>query len=118
MALLIGMSGGGLIDGLIACSSNLERGGGRGRKEDKERMRGFNAAENGRWTWAKFGKRVEGVDLFVTDFREICRRRVRMRRRGGALAEGRKIHEMIGGRALFGWTVARNKSRGFRVSST
>lgn len=37
---------------------------------------------------------------------------------GGALAEGRKIYEMIGGRALFGWTVARNKSRGFRVSST
>ncbi len=44
--------------------------------------------------------------------------RVRMRRSGGALAEGRKIYEMRGGRALFGWTVARNKSRGFRVSST
>lgn len=55
----------------------------------------------------------------VTDFREICRRAVRMRRRGGgAIAEGRKIYETIGGRALFGWTAARNKSRGFRVSST
>lgn len=32
MALLIGMSGGGLIDGLIACSPNLEGGGGRRRK--------------------------------------------------------------------------------------
>lgn len=32
VALLIGMSGGGLIDGLIACSPNLESGGGRGKK--------------------------------------------------------------------------------------
>lgn len=58
--------------------------------------------------------------LFVTDFRGICRRRVRMKRREGrgAFAEGRKIYEMIGGRALFVWTVAHNKSRGFRVSST
>lgn len=43
---------------------------------------GFNAAENGKWTWARFGKRAEGgVAQFVTDFREICR--VRMRRKGG-----------------------------------
>lgn len=37
VALLIGVSGGSLIDGLIACSPNLERGGGRGRNKTKER---------------------------------------------------------------------------------
>jgi len=37
---------------------------------------------------------------------------------GGALVQGRKIYEMIGGLALFGWTVARNRSRDFSVSST
>lgn len=64
------------------------------------------------------------MELFDTDFRENCRGIVRMRRRGwrrgrgGGLAEGRKIYEMIGGRALFGWTVARNKAKGFRVSCT
>lgn len=41
-----------------------------------------------------------------------------MRMGGGTLVEGRMIYEMIGGRALFSSTVARNKSRGFRVSST
>lgn len=66
--------------------------------------------------WQEGWRRGGGgeVALFVTDFREICRRRVRMRRKGGgALAGGRKIYKMIGGRALFGWTVARNKSKGF-----
>lgn len=66
---------------------------------------------------------VGGGGLFDTDFRENCRGRVRMRRKGrgkrrGARAEGRKIYAMIGGRTLFGWTVARNKSKGFRVSCT
>lgn len=45
------------------------------------------------------------------------RRKGRGKRRG-ARAEGRKIYAMIGGRTLFGWTVARNKSKGFRVSCT
>lgn len=92
VALLIGMSGGGLIDCLIACSPNLERrGGGRGEKEDQERIRGFNAAENGKWTmgqiWQESG---EGVALFVTDLREICRRRVRMKKREGGSRRGKK----------------------------
>lgn len=63
VALLIGMSGGGLIDCLIACSPNSERlvwvGGREGTKEDQEGMRGFNAAENGKWTWTRFGKGAE-----------------------------------------------------------
>lgn len=46
MALLIGMSGGGLIDGLIACSPNGERGrregGNEGGKERKETRKGEN----------------------------------------------------------------------------
>lgn len=39
------------------------------------------------------------------------------RRGEGALAKGRKIYEMIGGRALFGWTVAHKSefSRFLRV---
>ena len=36
VALLIGMSGGGLIDGLIACSPSLERGSGRGGEERRQ----------------------------------------------------------------------------------
>ena len=39
VALLIGMSGGGLIDGLIACSPELGVRGWEGKNEDEERMR-------------------------------------------------------------------------------
>lgn len=35
------------------------REGGEGTKEDQEGMRGFNAAENGKWTWTSFGKGAE-----------------------------------------------------------
>lgn len=56
---------------------------------------------------------------FVTDFRDLQAQIEDEERRGeGALAEGRQIYEMIGGRTLFGWTVVRNKSKGFHVSST
>lgn len=82
-------------------------------------MRGFNAAEEGNCTWAWFGNDAEGGWLDSPLMSEICRPKsgAEERRGEGALAEGRKIYEMIGARALFGWTVVRNKSQSFRVSS-
>lgn len=105
VALLIGMSRGALIDRLIACSPGLERSGGRG-----ERVWSSSAAQTGEWTRARHGLRVGGGKAaFVTDYQgDFCRRGVWMRRKGeGALAEGRKIYETIGGRALFVWTLVR-----------
>lgn len=101
VVLLIGSLGGGLIDGL-----NGE-------------MRGFNAAGEGNCTWAWFGNDAEGgVAGFATDVRDLQAQSGAEERRGeGALAEGRKIYEMIGARALFSWTVVRNKSQSFPVSS-
>lgn len=64
-------------------------------------------------------RRGEGGWLDSPLMSEICRPKsgAEVRRGEGALAEGRKIYEMIGARALFGWTVVRNKSQSFRVSS-
>lgn len=52
VALLIGISGGGLIDRLFACSPGSARRGGRERRQVEERMWGANAAQNGDWTRA------------------------------------------------------------------